>query len=262
VAELMPSRWGYEALVMAQFTGNRYHAPLLADDCAVRQADYLTDRHIYELRGLADYPFLAEEGPARAAGAARALSILRGELPRLARLTGQEPPDFLDRLTPAAYGRPAQARVKALLDRAEEAIRARRQAAAQRLDQVEAARVEKLGRAGLSAFKTRHQNRELVKLALNQQTLEDSRLGRTRLVQVSLPACQEPESPWGRTQFLAAHKRLGPWRLATPVFDLGVLALMGLLAYAVLYLAWLPRLLAGLATLGAGLRRRGKVQRP
>ncbi len=259
VAELMPSRWGYEALVMAQFRGNRYYAPLAADDCTVRQADYLSDRYLYELRGRADYPFLVEEGPDRAAGVGRALAILRGELPRLARDAGQEPPDFLDQLTPAAYGRPAQARVKARLDQAEQAIRARRQAAAQRLARIESERVEQMGRAGLAAFKARHQNRELTKLALNQQTLEDYRLGRTRVVQVTLPACQEPENPWGRAQFLAAHKRLGDWRLATPVFDLGVLGLMGLAAYAALHLAWLPRLLAILSTMGGSLRRLGRT---
>lgn len=255
VADLMPSRWGYESLVMAQFAGNRFYASLMADDCAVRQSDYLTDRYLYELRGLADYPFMANEGQESAAAAARGLDILRGELPRLARRTGQPTPAFLESLTPKAYSRPVQAEIKALLDHAEQAIRVRRQAAANRLDQAESARLEKLGRAGLNQLKSGYHNRELAKLALNQQTLEDLRLGRARVVQVTLPACQEPESPWGRAQFLAAHKHLGPWRLATPVFDLGVLAFMGLVAYAALYLALLPRLLAGVTALGQGLLR-------
>ena len=66
VADLMPSRWGYEALVTTQFTTNRYHGQFYADDCAVRMADYLMDRYLYELRGLADYPFLGDEAPDKA----------------------------------------------------------------------------------------------------------------------------------------------------------------------------------------------------
>ncbi|MFH1057741.1 MAG: ATP-binding cassette domain-containing protein [Pseudomonadota bacterium] len=256
VADLMPSRWGYEALVMAQFTGNRFHGQFFADDCAVRQADYLTDRYITELRGLADFPFLGEEGPAVAAKTARALRILGHELPRLAARTGQAAPAVLDRPTPGAYDRADQTEVKDFLDQAEAAVQAGRQAAAQRLDDRENALVAALGRDGFERLRRENHNRELAKLALDQQALEDLRLGRNRVVQLTLPACREPESRRGDAHFLAAAKRLGPWRIPTPAFDLGVLGVMALLLYALLYFAVLPRISDGLAGLADGLRRR------
>ena len=85
---------------------------------------------------------------------------------------------------------------------------------------------------GWHRLKREHHNRELAKLALNLQTLEDLRLGQSRIVQVALPACQEPESRWGRAHFLAAFKRVGPFRISTLTFNLAVLGLMAFVLYA------------------------------
>ncbi len=256
VADLMPSRWGYEALVMAQFTGNRYQTHFFTDDCAVRQADYLGDRYLSELRGLADYPFMEDESPQRPAKTSRALRILAAEAPRLASWTGLAAPQGLERLAPGSYGRAEQARIKEFLDRAGEVIRAHRQAAAERLERTEQNLVSSLGRTGLENLRRDHSNRELAKLAQNQQTLEDLRLGHGRVVQITLPACQEPESRLGDAHFLASFKRLGPWRIPTLAFDLGVLGLMTLVLYTLLYFAMLPRISEGLADLADSLRRR------
>lgn len=259
VADLMPSRWGYEALVVTQFTGNRHHARFFADDCAVRQADYMSSRHIEELRGLADYPFLEDEAPDHQAKTAQALRVLANELPRLAARYGLAPPLEDASLRPAAFERPQQEAVRDFLDQAEQAVRQGRQAAAQRLRAGEDALEQELGGEGLARLKRAHHSTELAKLALNLQTLEDLRLGRGRLVQLTLPACQEPESAWGQAQFLAAVKRLGEWRLPTLAFNLGVLGLMTLLLYAALYFTVLVRVME---TAGAALGRLRGLARP
>ncbi|MBI5523518.1 MAG: ATP-binding cassette domain-containing protein [Desulfarculus sp.] len=259
VADLMPSRWGYEALVVTQFTGNRFHARFFADDCAVRQSDYLRDRHMEELRGLADYPFLEDEAHDREAKTAQALRILANELPRLAALYGLAQPIEAGSLTPATFGRPQQEAVKEFLDQAEQAVRQRRQAAAERLRANEDALSDELGAEGLAHLKRTYHSGELAKLALNLQTLEDLRLGRGRVVQLALPACQEPESTWGQAQFLAATKKVGDWRLSTLPFNLGVLGLMTLLLYAALYVALLSR---AMEAAGAAFGRLRGLARP
>ncbi|MBI4797138.1 MAG: ATP-binding cassette domain-containing protein [Desulfarculus sp.] len=261
VADLMPSRWGYEALVVTQFTTNRFHARFFADDCAVRQSDYLRDRHLEELRGLADYPFLEDEAPDHQAKTAQSLRVLANELPRLAALCGLTPPLEAASLTPQAYGRPQQESVKDFLDQAEQVVRQRRQAAAERLRANEDSLSDELGSEGLAHLKRTYHSGELAKLALNLQTLEDLRLGQGRVVQLALPACQEPESTWGQAQFLAATKKVGAWPFSALAFNLGVLGLMTLLLYAALYVAALSRAMeAAGAALGrlAGLARPGR----
>jgi len=254
-ADLMPSRWGFEALVVAQFTANRWHGPFYADDCQARQAAYIADRYIYELRGLADYPFLDDDSPDRAHKVARALRILAAELPRLAALTSARAPKYASRLSAAGYTRAQQAGVRKFLDQAEMIMRARRRAASRRIEAREAALRRRLGPEGLERMKRRYRNSGLAKLALNLQTLEDLRLGRNRVVQIALPVCHEPESRWGRAHFLAAFKRLGPWRIPTLAFNLGVLCLMSLLLYLALYFSVLSRIMAVLEKFTARLRR-------
>jgi len=255
VADMMPSRWGYEALVTTQFTTNRYHGQFYADDCAVRHADYLMDRYLSELRGLADYPFLGDDAPDQAGKVARAMRILSNELDRLSTLAGEVLPQGLGELTPAGYTRSEQTAIKALLDRAEQSIRDHKQKASGRIKEREASLRRELGRDGVARLKREHHNRELAKIALGLQSLEDLRLGESRVVQVALPVCQEPESQWGRAHFLAACKRVGFFRISTLTFNLAVLGLMGLLLYAALYFSVLTRVLHAGAALLSGLRR-------
>jgi ABC-type multidrug transport system ATPase subunit len=255
VADLMPSRWGYEALVVTQFTGNRHHARFYADDCVVRQSDYQSDRHLEELRSLADYPFLEDEAANHAAKTAQALRILNNELPRLAALCGLALPAEAQSLGQEAYGEPQQGAVKAFLEQADRVIRQRRQAASERLRAGEEALEHELGVTGLAQMKRKHHNGELAKLALNLQTLEDMRQGHGRLVQLALPACQEPESNWGQAHFFSAMKKVGACGVSTLVFNLGVLGLMTLLLYAALYVSLLGRAMEALGFAAKALRR-------
>jgi ABC transport system ATP-binding/permease protein len=254
VADLMPSRWGYEALVTTQFTTNRYHGQFYADDCEVRMADYLSESYLSELRGLADYPFLDDNASDKSVKTAKAMRILGSELPRLAAFTGEVVPQELAGLNPADYTRSKQAAIKDSLDRAELDIRERRRKASGRREARQESLRRELGRDGVARLKREHYNRDLAKLALGLQSLEDLRLGHSRIVQVTLPACQEPESHWGRAQFLAAFKRVGHFRTSTLTFNLAVLGLMALLLYAALYVSVLTRVLAGAALLSR-LRR-------
>ena len=258
IADLMPSRWGYESLVMAQFTTNRYQSQFYSDDCSVRMSDYLLGRYLYELRGLADYPFLDQESPDRKRKTAQAMRILSNELPRLAALTGEVLPQKLATLKSTAYTRSEQAAIKAFLDNSGQIIRNRRQEASDRIESNKEYLRRELGRDGLAALKREHYNREIAKLALNLQSLEDLRLGHSRIVQVALPACQEPESHWGRAHFLAAFKRLGPFRISTLTFNLLVLGVMALLLYTALYFSLLNRVLDSWAAFLNHLRRSGR----
>jgi ABC-type multidrug transport system ATPase subunit len=249
VADLMPSRWGYEALVTTQFTTNRYHGQFYADDCEVRMADYLSEGYLYELRGLADYPFLGDVAPDKPVKTAKAMRILSNELPRLAALTNETLPQELAGLNSADYTRSKQAAIKAFLDRTEQVIRERRLKASDRLEARQASLRRELGPEGVAKLKRDNYNRDLARLALNLQSLEDLRQGHSRIVQLALPACQEPESHWGRAHFLAAFKRVGPFRVSTLTFNLAVLGLMALLLYAALYVSVLTRVLAAAARL-------------
>lgn len=242
-ANVMPSRWGYEALVVEQYSANSYQEAILEPDCRIRQADYMLESHLPELRSLADYLFINDSSPDRDRVAARNLRVLRHEVAELERLhglsSGLKPGDF----GPTVYNRPTHKKLKAFLTRVEKALREQRTAAFELRAAVQEKRLRELGRNGLEALKERTFNKNIDQVARNSLGLETLRVADDRLIQLSVPICKQADSPWGATQFLAGWKNLAGWRLPTFRYNLAFLWLLSILLYAALYLKLLPRLL-------------------
>ncbi len=247
VADLMPSRWAYEALVVRQFTSNDYETLFFNQGCIKRQSDFMLDYYLPEVRGLADYPFLDTKAPDRQVRIAQRLGALGNELNHLQQNTGLKTGLITAELDPRVYNRTMQQKIKTYLVKVEAYHLARRKKAAQSVEALEKRLQKLLGKQGLKDLKTENYNQSIARLALNQQTLEDLVLSGDRLVQLAVPVCQEPESAWGQARFLSAFKRLGPWLIPTPLFNLGVLWLMALLLYLTQNFSLLPRALVGLA---------------
>lgn len=242
VADLMPSRWGYEALVVEQYVENRYMRRIFEDRCTSIQADYMTEFHIAEMRALADFPLL-EEGRADLVEAARRLRALHNEIELLERRTGLRAGIAAKALALASYDAEVKAVVKEFLGTAEAEFRRRGKAASDRVLASDDALREALGREGFEAFKDRHYNKDIAGLALNSLNFEPVRLSGERLVQLAAPVCQPVEQSFG-AHFLAAFKRIGFWTLPTQLVDLAVLWFMSATLYVSLYFSLLPRLLA------------------
>lgn len=259
VADLMPSRWALEALMVRQFTSNDYEGLFFKQDCIKRQSDFVLDYYLPEMRGLADYPFLETNAPDRAAKTAQRLEALDNELRHLHERTNLKPGIDTAQLEPGTYNRATQKNVKEYLAKVETHYLARRKKAAQSLEALETRLKKQLGKEGLKELKAENYNQSIARLTLNLQTLEDLTLSGDRLVQIAAPVCQEPESNWGQAHFLSAFKKLGPWLIPTPLFNLGVLWFMALLLYLALNFSLLPRALAGLGQRLVELTKREKV---
>jgi ABC transport system ATP-binding/permease protein len=243
VANMMPSRWGYEALVVHQYLTNEYTSRFLPWKLIEAQNNYLINVHIPEMRALADYPLLAGNADNQAE-VARRLAALRDEIHYVEELSGLPSPIDPARLEPGNYGPEIRNMVKAWLDQAAAAFRANRaEASAHRRAQEDRLR-EEHGRDGLAAIQQRHFNQEIADLVMNVKSLESVRLSGERLVQVASPIAKAPESAWGAAHFFAAHKHLGTWTVPTYGFNIAVLWLMAGVLFATLYGKILPRLFA------------------
>lgn len=258
VADLMPSRWALEALMVRQFTSNDYESLFFTQDCIKRQSDFVLDYYLPEVRGLADYPFLETDTPNRAAKTARRLRALDNELRHLHERTGLNPGIAPAQLDPGAYNRATQKKVKDYLGKVEAHYLAKRKKAAQSLEALETRLQKQLGKQGFKELKAENYNQSIARLTLNLQTLEDLALSGDRLVQIAVPVCQEPESKWGQSHFLSAFKKLGPWLIPTPLFNLAVLWIMALLLYAALNGSLLTKALNGSAKCYNRLAKKGR----
>lgn len=254
-AEIMPSRWGFEALLMEQYAANRWLGPVVGLDCALRQTDFELDSYILELRSLADFLFLPEQARGEAADfearRARNLRILAGETPRLETLTGVRFEPGVQAFTPGndgrdGYDREAHKAYRDFLKQAAAALRERRTELFEQLDARERERRERLGDEGYEALEKRFSNTAVKRAALASLALRDLRLGGDRIVQLAVPVCKPPTTSYGRAHFAAGHKRVGGLEIPTFWFNLAVLGLMALVLYACLLARALPRIMAAL----------------
>jgi ABC-type multidrug transport system ATPase subunit/ABC-type multidrug transport system permease subunit len=241
VAEVIPTRWGYEAVMVEHFTGNRFERRLFDDEKILRRMDYMKDIHLPEVRGLASKAFAEPDplGSAKAQDRAlrQALAALGNELACLERFSGLKAPDLSGFLVPGKYGREHQALITAYLKEFEAWLKPIRADASSKKRASEAAMREEFGNAGFEAFKARNFNKEVEKQALqvNLGDRDSVVLSGTRLVPQVAPIVLDPESKLGRAPLFSTRKRLGPVWIPTPIFNLIVLWVMTGLLYAVLW---------------------------
>ncbi|MBU1611012.1 MAG: ATP-binding cassette domain-containing protein [Proteobacteria bacterium] len=241
VANIMPSRWGYEALIVDQYLSNAYMRHLLPAQLTEKQNSYLVNSYLPAVRALADFPLLEGEGEKWKAEVATKIATLANEIRTIEQMTGIQAEMDLTRLQADRYGPEDRTEVKHYLKQAAEVLYDRRQAAAEEVETTEDHLRQELGAEGLDKLKQDNFNQDISNTVLNVLGMETARLSGNQLVQMAAPIAQEPDSPWGVAHFLAASKRLGQVTIDTYWFNLGVLWLMGLVLYAALFFRLLPR---------------------
>jgi len=252
VGNLMPSRWGFEAMVTEQFSNNPFQRPFNGPDLRINQADYRINYYIPELKSQIDFPFLATKDPVPRAQKTDALSLLKSEFLRLAQTRGLEIslPGNAFELT--GYSRQVAATLKTALADLAKTLRRERNEAAQRRSTLRSDRVKALGEEKFLSLEKRYRNKSIADLVRNRDNLDDYRITRDRIVRVSDPIFSRDLSAWGGAPFMAGQKRF-PLGMGNPVistfaFNLGVLWLLALACYAGLYWNVLARGLNRIAT--------------
>ena len=243
IGNLMPSRWGFEAIVTEQFSSNPFQRPYNELDRRLNRADYLLNYFIPELRSQIDLPFLAATAQPDPAQKKRALALLKSEFGRLARMEKVDVhlPDSAFQLN--GYSRETAAALKAALKQWSKTLHLQRREAQKARSTLRAERAKALGEEGLLALEKRYRNKSITDLARNRDNLDSYRTAPKRIVRLSDPIFTRDLSPWGGAPFMAGHKRLASWTISAFTFDLGILWLIAAACYLGLYWNVLARLL-------------------
>ncbi len=250
-ANALPSRWGYEALVVALYSNNAYMRHFFAVDSRVRLAEDDLDYYLPELKSRVQALTLV--GAPDIQGQ-RERGLLQREITALAARTGLAPPLTTEEWLAVGEDTALSQRLNAFLDEARHHRFAERRAAAAERRDIEARLAAELGHEDLAALRTRHTNPTLERQVLNLHDLEPIGQGRDGLYHRTLPIYRLPESLWGGAHFLAGHKHLGPFLVSTYAFNLGAILVLALLLYFALGWRLLPRL--GASILGTQARIR------
>ncbi|MDR3365900.1 MAG: ATP-binding cassette domain-containing protein [Prevotellaceae bacterium] len=241
VADIMVSRWAYEALAVAQFSGNRYEKHFFDYDMQLSRLSYASGFYIPQLEiNAASVLRDAVHNPALAGDR---LQLLRNELPaaqRMAATHGLTLP-LPNSFSLAAYTPQYGQQLKQGLAALRQAISAQAAIASRERNGRMLELEQQLGgQQALVTFKRKYHNNAVAEVVLNQNDFEKIRISDNGyLVQLKDPIFREPSSRLGRAHLYAPYKMLGSAKIKTVWFNIGVMWLGSALLYIMLYFDWL-----------------------
>ena len=244
VANLMTSRWAYEALAVVQYTRNAYHAPLHDAEARLSEARYRLDYWLPELENRLATVRLKDATPDQRAPALR---VLRNELRTILEKFDDVSAEGLSDIT-APYTEAETARISTLLSDLRAYYRRQMARAQQEADQALLALQANAGLspAQLGQLKQQHENLRLTDLVRNKESKDKVVERGGRLVRLDDPVFRTSERGiTGWQSFLYAHsKQVFGAAVFTPVYNLFILALGTVMLYFSLRYSALKRLLA------------------
>ena len=223
IGELTASRWAFEALVVEQFQANAFQRRFWEVDRELSRRDHLVNEWIPAISGRLDALYLEPPAPERReeirALLVREFRALEGESGQMSgaalAVANLRPPD-----------RAGLEALKSGLRELARAAQAERQQIQERRNEIHAELLAERGEDGLAAFVKAHTNRKIVELVRHKGWTDPLREQGGRLVQLSDPVYQAPESAWGRAPFMAGEKRIAGKTFRTYGFDLAALWLL------------------------------------
>jgi len=258
VADLMASRWAYEALATHQFINNDYQAPYYAYEREEAKADFKAGYLADELKRRNAFVLLNFENKSDSVQklVATNLGIIRDVLRTEPFKPGFEKMDIDKELIPANYTK----NLGALLDNYFEQYRKHYQKIYNDnvlLIEKKMAFYEKNG-ININEEKNKYFNESLADLVKNVATKERLLEYKGKIIQQINPVFQSPAPTHlldYRTAFFFPEKNLAGLTVSTFIFNMLVIWLMTLLLYLMLYFELFRKLVDGLGKVNLPKRR-------
>lgn len=238
IADVMVSRWAYEALAVYQFKNNEYESYFYYSEVTERQADFvsafLVPKLEEKLRNASNYMLAPTEGAKEEVIAD--LALLRRELPELEPQTGLENINLDAALNIDNLNKDALQELFGYLQSVKEFHLEKFNKASQYKERVTFALEDK--QVDVNGLKNDSYNESLADLVRNLTTKNRLLEHEGELYQLIDPVFNEPESEGlldYRTHFFAPKKNFLGVTLETFVFNMIVIWMMSLMLYLALY---------------------------
>ena len=223
-ADLMPSRWGYEAIMVQQFTGNEYQKHFFALNQQLSNISYCSNYTIPKLLALTNNM----KKPGGFGKNEPAQIILNNELSKIQQ-------EFNFNLEPYLALIPKDASQIKELDKVESALKTIKSALNKSFKELNYKRDSLINSIDeLNALKKKYDNTKVDEVVCNTASFDRIVLGKTSFIRKFEPIYQIPVSKYGRAHFYSASKRIGSYRFKTIYFNLAAIWIMTLTIYFVL----------------------------
>lgn len=232
VGDLMPSRWAYEALVVAQFHYNPYERPFFYPEMSISQIAYQKAYVIPEMQTLVKQLIVdsthADQHQAD-------FLLLTNEYRNLHRHYSLPSFPAVNRLQPQSFDATTGNHFLIYLDSLKSQFQTRYKAAVAAKDSVYAGLVNQYGSDSLYLLKKQYYSDAVSDLVQNKSEYQKIIRSDDHLIQKKDPVFMEPYLENGRAHFFAPYKKLGFVKIPTFYFNLMMLWLSVGILYLLLW---------------------------
>lgn len=234
IADLMVSRWGYEALMVNQFKNNPYEQNYYTIDRKLNQKEIYADIIIPALQAKVLDCIGKKESGRSPDSLASELNLVSNEFNQLAVKNDIFPFEFQSKLNSTEFARPVAEEAMNYLAFVRNSFYENVESLKQSRDSVEKALDSKYGRNGLDMLKNAYNNEFIANLVKNQESQEVIRETETRFIPLKFPIYLSSDSSFGRAPFYAAYKLLNGQYINTEWFNILIIWLLSFVLYVIL----------------------------
>lgn len=222
IGDLIPSRWSYEALAVTSFTDNEYEKPYFELDKAKQENQFYNAAFLYELQSQLE-TMKDEEKRGKEVNPAH-LRVIHTNLPQLSEFCGMKPYEGDDTYAP----------LHQYMKEAEKILAERGNKATMKKDAMVASYIRENGKEAMLDLKRSNYNIKLEDCVVGADqprmidVVGDYIVPRAGIIYLT------PQSRMGRAPFYSSEKILGSYHIKTLTFNMGVIALMCIIAICLL----------------------------
>ncbi|MCQ2168587.1 MAG: ATP-binding cassette domain-containing protein [Bacteroidales bacterium] len=224
IGEIIPSRWAYEALAVANFSKNDYEKMFFEYDRDRFSCMFYTEGFIYELESQLEQREDERRDSSKEEKAMH-MDVLRTELPFLARICGM----------PEYDGDESYESLSEYFSEAKAILKKRSNASTLAMDKAARDFIAENGKEALTELKNSNFNLSLEDLVVNRDTDYLCVVRGSHIVPKSGYVFLTPRSRNGRAPFYSGVKVIGNKEIETVWYDLAVLLLMCVIVGTLLY---------------------------
>lgn len=250
IADLMASRWAYEAAAVHQYKTNSYDRYIYPFEKLEKQADFKSTYWLKEMRSRIDYlnENIDNEDPEVRQQSQSYLKLIRNEIEKEDYKNGLKGVDIGEKLTPENYTTNTGTLIQSYLDSLDQHYKDQFKLAVKKKERMVYYLENESGTGfDLNEYKNLYSNESMTDLLRNINVKDRVLEYRGQLLQQVDPIYNEPDDPSGlldyRTHFFAPKKYFLGRYFDTFWFNLMVIWGMTILLYIALYFEWLRKIL-------------------
>ena len=256
IADIMVTRWSYEAMSVEQFRSNKFEKPFFNYDMALSQNDWYASFLIPTLKVKADECLAAGKNPDYREYAEENFEKLNFHLNDLSSITGIKPGNWIRDLNYTRFNDFIGSETKLILDSMKTSIRITNRLISLKRDSLYHLIAARIGEEEFVKLREKNYNESMVNMLLNRMIPGKIYDSPGRLIQKSDPVFMKPGSRYGRAHFYAPYKQIGNLKIGTLVYNLIAIWLMVFLLFVTLYYNYLKRFIEFLESLNLPILRK------